>query len=233
MDLTYKYYNPFRDKVDALLYYSQKINDNFDFLNHQNQTHFHEVDIKRYEARQCVVLGLGISAIVMVSVTLEECLKTLLKYHHFTRSIDKSTKPSLEEWEKTSLEAEDSFGTYRLHNAIQKARKEELITPEEEHDLMNIKEFIRNAFIHSDKSKIFDAEKKTPVSLVAVEDDSLKIKERRDMNLLGLNIAQGIAEKKFADENCFNIFQDVDRIIVTICERFWSSRKKEENTPSE
>ncbi|MCJ7498169.1 MAG: hypothetical protein MUO78_08565 [candidate division Zixibacteria bacterium] len=182
-------FNPFKDKVDALLYYSQKLNSSFDFLNQHTETGFHEVDIKRYEARQCVALGLGISAIIMVSVVLEECLKTLLKYHHFTQNIDKSAKPSLGEWERACLEAEDSFGTYGLHNAIQKARKEGLITPEEESDLLDIKEFIRNAFVHSDKSKIFDANQKIPINLVALEGDTLEVKETRDMSLLGLNIA--------------------------------------------
>lgn len=233
MDLTSKDFRPFKDKEAAILRYSQKITSNFDFLNHQIQTGFHEVDIKRFEARQCVALELGISAIVMVSVALEECLKSLLKYHHFNLNIDKSKTAGLEEWEKASIDAEDAFGTYRLHNAIQKARKEVLITAEEESALMKIKEFIRNAFVHSDKSKIFDAKKTMPVDRFEVEGGTIKFKQRREMSLLGLNIGQGIAEKQIANENCTAIFQDVDRIIVSICERFWTSHHDSEKEQSE
>ena len=231
MDIDDKNFRRFNDKADAVLYYSQKIERDFDFLNQQIQTDFHEIDIKRYETRQCVALGLGISAIVMISVTLEECLKTFLKYHHFILKIDKSVEGGLEEWGKASLEAEDAFGTYMLHNAIQKARKEELITLEEESILIEVKEFIRNAFVHSDKSKIFDASQKIPVASIGIKDDGSRLNENREMNILELNFAQGFAEKKLADENCLKIFQDVDHIIVTICQRFWAThhRSGEEN----
>jgi hypothetical protein len=222
-------YDPFDDKNSAVEFYSQKVNKRFDFLQ-QKQTGFHEVDIKRFETRQCVVFELGISAIVMISVTLEECLKTLLKYHYFFNNLPQSPELNLEEWEKASLAAEDTFGTFKLHNAIQKARKENLIEENEEKVLIEVKDFIRNAFVHSDKSKIFDEQSKTRVDAIKLEDGKIQHKGNRDMSILALNIAQGIAEKELANEESPHIVEQIDSIIVTICERFWKthSRSKKE-----
>lgn len=221
-------FNPFEDKQSAVLYYSNKVNERFHFL-HQKQTGFHEVDIKRYEARQCAMFELGISAIVMICVTLEECLKTLLKYRYFLGNLKQTPDPDLAEWERTSLEAEDAFGTFKLHNAIQKGRKESLITEAEEKQLLDIKEFIRNAFVHSDKSKLFDEGAKTRVHAIKLEEGALKDKGNREMSILGLNFAQGIAEKKFANEECPRILDQIDSIIVTVCKRFRETQLPSEN----
>lgn len=221
-------YKPFDDEASAVRYYSQRINDRFDFLR-QKQTGFHEVDIKRFEARQCVVFELGISAIVMISVTLEECLKTLLEYHYFYSNLEQTPGLDLAQWGKTSLEAEDAFGTFKLHNAIQKARKEDLITETEELQLLGIKDYIRNAFVHSDKSKMFDEQTKTRVDAIKFEDGTIKHKGSREMNILALNIAQGIAEKELANQESPRIFEQIDSIIVTICERFWLTHSRSQN----
>jgi len=212
----------FEDKESAVRFYSEKVVRRFDLLN-QKETGFHEVDIKRFEVRQCVVFELGVSAIVMISVTLEECLKTLLKYHYFLNNLSQSPELDLEEWERTSLEAEDAFGTFKLHNAIQKARKENLIDETEEKHLLEIKEFIRNAFVHSDKSKIFDAQAKTRVDAIKLEDGKFQHKGNREMSILGLNIAQGFAEKDLANRESPRIVEQIDTIITTICDRFWKT----------
>lgn len=218
-------FNPFADKNSAIEFYSRKINERFNFLQYQ-QTDIHEVDIKRYEARQCVVFGLGISAIVMISVTLEECLKTLLKYHYFLNNLPQSPELNLEDWEKASLAAEDAFGTFKLHNAIQKARKENLIDENEEKILLEIKDFIRNAFVHSDKSKIFDEQSKTRVDAIKLEHGKIQHKGNRDMSILALNIAQGFAEKELANKESPRILEQIDSIIITICERFWKTHSR-------
>jgi hypothetical protein len=223
-----KEFKSFKDKPSAVQYYSQKIDERFNFLC-QKQTGFHEVDIKRFEARQCVVFVLGISAIVMIAVALEECLKTLLKYHYFFNNLERTAGLDLEQWEKTSLEAEDAFGTYRLHNSIQKARKEDLITDTEEDQLLGIKDYIRNAFVHSDKSKIFDDQAKTRVDAFKFEDGTIKHKGSREMNILALNIGQGIAEKDLADQEAPRILEEIDSIITTICERFWQTHSRPRN----
>ncbi len=220
----------FPDGDSAIKYYSEKLNKNFTFLNHQSETHFHEVDIKRWETRQCVTLGLGISAIAMVGIILEEFLKGLLKRHYLLPAMNSSEKPDLRDLEEIGLEAENAFGGLMLHNAIQKARKENLITEQEENHFMQVKEFIRNAFVHSDKSKTFDPDGKPSVNLVSIEDGALKVEETRNMNPLSLIIAHGMLQKDLADKNCQRIFQEVDEAMVAISRRFWSSQGKKGNT---
>jgi hypothetical protein len=112
-----------------------------------------------------------------------------------------------------------------MHNAIQKARKEELITEEEERRFLGFKEFIRNAFVHSDKTKIFDPGAMTKVDLVKLEDGKLEHKESRMMAMLGLNLAQGIAEKDLANRNCRQVFEDIDSMLLQICKRFWATHQ--------
>ncbi len=220
----------FPDSASAIKHYSEKLSQNFSILNHHLQTHFQEVDIKRWEARQCVTFGLGISAIAMVGIILEEFLKALLKRHYLLPAMDSSEKPNLKDLEEIGLEAENAFGGLMLHNAIQKARKENLITEQEENHFMRVKEFIRNAFLHSDKSKTFDPDGKPLVNLVSTEDGAPNVEETRNMNPLSLIFAHGILQKNLADKNCQRILQEVDDAIVAISRRFWSSQGKKENT---
>lgn len=221
----FKQYNPFENIDSAIQSYSEKIKDNFSLLN-QVQTGFHEVDIKRFETKQCVVFGLGISAIVMATVTLEETLKTLLKYHHFYGNFEKKEELVLEEWGKASNEAEDTYGTFKLHNAIQKARKEGLITEDEEKVLIEIKDKIRNVFIHSDKTKMFDRGANFRVDAFKIEEGKILNAGNAMMNMSGFNIGQGIAEKEIADRECIEIVRQIDKIISEICDRFWKSHSK-------
>jgi len=215
-------YNPFEDKSAAKEYYNKKIDERFDFICYE-QTGFHELDIKRYEARQCVLFGLGISAIIMTAISLEECLKTILKYHFFFQKQKNASDFNLDDVDKFSREAERLFGGLTLHNAIQKARKEKIITENEENRLLDIKDYIRNAFIHSDKSKIFDDQSTTKVDMIKFDDNEIKSIGSQEMNILGLNFAQGIAQKELADEEAPRIMEEIDSIIISTCNRFSKS----------
>ncbi len=139
---------------------------------------------------------------------------------------DEKVDSNLSEIERLSLDAEKNFGSFKLHNLIEKVFKENLITTNERDRLMEIKEFIRNAFIHSDKSKMFDPAIKTQVGFFSVENNKIKLQEEKLMNILGFNIAHGLAQAKLAKENSRRIFEEVDSLIVTICDRFWSNREK-------
>lgn len=223
-------YVPYKNVEEAVKSFSDKITASFDFLNLQHQTGFHEVDIKRFETKICVVVECGISAIVMVGVTLEEFLKCLLKNKFIAEKRDDSIEPSLDEIEKSRLAAEANFGFFKLHNAIEKCLKEELITEEEKNKLMDIKDNIRNAFVHSDKSKIFDDEEKGNVDAVKLEDGKLVVKESKEMNALSLFFAHGILQKELANAEARNVFEEVDELILQINDRFWESRNKTEES---
>jgi len=219
-------YIPYKNVEEAVKYFTDKITAGFSFLNLQHQTGFHEVDIKRFETRICVVIDCGISAIVMVGVTLEEFLKSLLKYKFISENRDESVEPTLDELEKSSLAAESNFGFFKLHNAIEKCRAEELITEEEKSQLMEIKENIRNAFVHSDKSKIFDPNVKGEVTSVKFEDGTFVPKESKELSALALIFAQGILQKDLANKEAKSIFENVDSLILQISNRFWQNRDK-------
>ena len=92
---------------------------------------------------------------------------------------------------------------------LKKCLKEELITEEEKNQLMEIKEYIRNAFIHSDKSKIFDPNIKGSVDSIKLEGGNLILKESKEY-ALALLFAHGILQKDLANKEAMNIFENVD-----------------------
>lgn len=224
-----KVFSPHKNVEDAVEHYSKKIKENFGFMNLQHQTGIDDVDIKRSETRICIVVGCGIAALVMVGVTLEEFLKTLLKYKFVSENRDNNIEPSLDESEKLSIDANSCYGLFTLHSAIEKCFKEGLITDEEKVQLMKIKEFVRNAFIHSDKSKIFDSNKKGNVELTLIDEGNFIYKENKMMSALGMIFVQGIIQKGIANNNAKRIFEEVDSLIITISTRFWEILKKKKN----
>lgn len=221
-------FKPYKTVEDAIKNISDEIRNNFEFLNLQKQTGLHEVDIKRSETRLCIAIGCSISAIVMVGVTLEEFLKTLLKYKFIRDNRNIEIEPDLSEMKRLSVGAENKYGFFKLHNAIEKARKEKIITEGEKDKLLLITKYIRNAFVHSDKSKIFDPENKTNVFQVGFKDNDFQIEDEKSMSILELLPVQGIAQKKLANENAKSVFLEVDSLILEISERFWDNQNCEE-----
>lgn len=195
------------------------------FLKCYRTTKFHEVDIKLWETRQVLACGLSLSAIVMLAVTLEECCKTVLK-NDYEQQIRKTQKEAnLETLGEASLKAEEKYGDLQLYSLIVALYENKFISEEERKRLLYIKDYIRNAFIHSDKSKIFDARKKSPVQLVKIENNNLVIKETRDLSMLEMSFAQGTMQKKIADENAKIIFYEIEEYIYKISNRFWNRWK--------
>jgi len=166
----------------------------------------------------------------MVGVTLEEFLKTLLKNKFIVENRDKSVEPSLDWMEKSGLSAESNFGSFKLHNAIEKCFKEKLITDEEKMQLMAIKENIRNAFVHSDKSKIFDSSTKGNVDLLKFKNNKIIREESKDMSALALFVVHGIQQKHIANKEAKNIFNKVDALILKINNRFWDTTNSNKAT---
>ena len=183
------------------------------------------IDIKLSEARQCLSLGLPISAITMICVTLEESLKTLIKYktiHHKNQGTSK-----LEALEAISLETEADFGGISLGPAIKKAFELKIITEDEKKVLTEIKDSVRNSFIHSDKSKILTEDKNIPVQTVTFDQDQVKMTDDTIISGLGFLFAHGILQRKFAGENAESIVNSIYNLIIKIVDRFYEDRRKE------
>jgi len=211
------------EQINSYIVNNIKLNEYF--LKCNRTTKFHDIDIKLWETRQALAFGLSITAIVMLGVTLEECLKTVLK-NDFENKIRKSHKEAnLSSLSEASLKAEEKYGDLQLYHLIVALHEEKFIDEEEREHLLHIKDYIRNAFIHSDKSKIFDVNRKSKVDAFRMIDDKIKYVETQELSMLEMSFAQGVMQKKLADENAKIIFYKIEEFIYIISNRFWDKWK--------
>jgi hypothetical protein len=191
------------------------------FLKCHRTTKFHDIDIKIWETRQALACNLTLTAIVMLGVTLEECLKTVLKndYEHQIRKTQ--TGANLTFLANASLQAEEKFGDLQLYKLIVALHEAKYIDDGEREHLIHIKDYIRNAFIHSDKSKIFDKNRKGRVDGFKLADNQIKHVETQQLSMLEMSFAQGFMQKRLADDNAKIIFYEIEEYIYTISKRFW------------
>lgn len=196
------------------------------FLKCHRTTKFHDIDIKLWETRRALACGLSLTAIVMLGVTLEECFKTVLKndYEHKIRKTQNGANLKL--LSEASLKAEEKYGDLQLYHLIVALQDENYINDEERSHLLHIKDYIRNAFIHSDKSKIFDVNRKSNVSAFELVDNKIKYAETQELSMLQMSFAQGMMQKKLADENAKIIFYEIEEYIYEISNRFWTKWKE-------
>lgn len=195
------------------------------FLECHRTTKFHDIDIKIWETRQALASGLSLTAIIMLGVTLEECLKTVLKSDYEQQIRKKQSEASLSSLSTASLEAEEKYGDLSLYQLIVALQEANFINEEERRHLIHIKDYIRNAFIHSDKSKIFDANSKTSVTAFRLIDNKIEYVETKELSMLQMSFAQGIMQKKLATENAKLIFYEIEEYIYKISIRFWDKWK--------
>lgn len=217
----------FKDILTAI---SDKIQQNEYFLKTHRTTKFHDIDIKLWETRQALACGLSLTSIVMLGVTLEECLKTVLKSDYEQEMISSNiSKISDDELTKiiadASLKAEEEYGDWQLYKLIVELHNKKFIDEEERKHLIYIKDYIRNAFIHSDKSKIFNESQKGPVNILQLVDGQIKHVKTEELSMLQMSYAQGLMQKKLADENAKKMFYEIENYIYIISKRFWDKWK--------
>lgn len=205
---------------------AKSIQENEYFLKCHRTTKFHDIDIKLWETRRALACGLSLTAIVMLGVTLEECCKIVLKndYEHKIRETQNGADLKL--LSEASLKAEEKYGDLQLYHLIVALQDEKYINDEERSHLLHIKDYIRNAFIHSDKSKIFDINRTSKVSAFKLEDNKIKYVETQELSMLQMSFAQGVMQKKLADENGKIIFYEIEEYIYEISNRFWIKWKE-------
>ncbi len=214
------------DDVDSLLEKLNKtVNDNYYFINCHRNTDFHEIDPKIIEARLCLAYGLANSSISLMCITLEETLKTLLKYNYIHNNQDNETKPSLKEVKELSNKAQRKYGSSSLGDCIKAIHKEGLIDDNEKTQLNRINNYLRNAHIHSDKSKMF-AKNKSTVKLVGIEEGKLKIVDEAELSMHDLIYAQGYMQAVLAEKNARKIFYEIEDLIYTLTRRYWQNNRE-------
>lgn len=209
------------DSEDNLCdFFNEKLKDNFFFVNSHRLTNIHEIDVKLAESRYSLALGLTQSSIAMLCVTLEEFLKSLLKYKLVKSMLATSKeKPNLGEISRISKAAQKKYGSETLGPIIKLAKEKKIITDEEEIKFNDLKT-LRDGYLHSDKSKIF-SKTKVPVHLVSMENNSIKVVETKNMSMDELIFAQGISQKNISDREAKFIFFEIEDYIFRVCERFW------------
>jgi hypothetical protein len=214
----------FETEKDLENLFTEKIKDNFHFINCHRLTGIHEVDIKMLESRYCIAMGITQAALSILFITVEETLKTLLKYKLTSMLIRESDEePNLNEISRVSQEAQKAYGTKTLRPCIYLARKEDLINEAEQDKFIEVAN-LRNGYIHSDKSKIF-SEDKFPVQLVKIEENQLILVETKEMSMNELIFAQGISQKSISDREAKRLFIEIEDIVFNVCERFMTAYK--------
>ena len=210
----------FQNEDDLFKFFNTKLGDNFFFINSHQLTDFHEIDVKLIEARYCLALGLTLSSVAMLCITLEETLKSLLKYKYLKELHDASTeRPSLSEISRVSKAVQNKYGSKTLGPLIQSARAKDIINDEEKNKFEDLK-ILRDGHMHSDKSKIF-SKNKAPVQLISMEDGIPKVVEVKNMSMDELIFAQGVTQKQISDRYAKFIFFDIEEHILNVCKRFW------------
>ncbi|NMB80916.1 MAG: hypothetical protein GYA14_03780 [Ignavibacteria bacterium] len=213
-------YNLFKSEEELNKFFNTKLSDNFFFVNCHRLTEIHEIDVKLMEARYCLALGLSLSSIAMLCITLEETLKSLLKYKLLKELSDKSTDGSkLEHMSRVSKAVQKKYGGKTLNSLILLSREKGIINDEEKKKFDELK-ILRDGHLHSDKSKIF-SKNKAPVQLFSMEDGFPKLVEVRNMGMDELIFAKGVTQKHVLDRDAKFIFFEIEEHLITVCKRFW------------
>lgn len=179
-----------------------------------------EVDVKLWEARQCLSLGLNISAIVISCVCVEECLKALIKSKR--RSLDARQPNSLEELDEQASAVEEVWGTKSLHKSIGTAYSLGIVTVKEKEWLLSIEAEIRNAFVHSDKTRMFSKDKNIPIQEVSIEEEHLVVRDEALVSGLGLFHMHGIMQFQYAQLKAPSIVESFYDFIIDVTDRYYS-----------
>jgi|GEM_PF-6981285 len=215
----------FQSEDEVIKSVTEKIKENFHFLNCHRETKFHEIDPKVLEARRCLAYGLNNTAITMICIALEETLKTILKYDYIKKNQKKNTKPSLAEIKEQSNKAQKKYGSKSLGDCIIEAHRSGIITDEEKKQLKSINIHLRNAQIHSDKSKLFSRDK-TEITFLKMESNKIEVVESQQMTANDVIYIQGYLQFHLAEKYGKDIFNEIEDLIFTLCKKFWDKYKE-------
>lgn len=217
------------DNVESILdQFKINITENFYFLNTHRETKFHEIDPKLYEARLAFAFGLFNTSISMLCITAEETLKTLLKYDYIFENQSLNKKPSLDNTKEFSNKAQKEFGSKTMEECIYAAYHKNIITDDEKKSLKKIYDSLRNALIHSDKSKLF-SNKKSKITLLNMNNSKIEVVESKNLSPLDVIFIQGYLQSFLAKRDGKYIFYELEDLIFNICNNFWVKHKMDEN----
>lgn len=180
------------------------------------------LDPIRHEAALSIMLGLFQAGITLTNHLLESLLKLAV--------IIESSEPeehegapkghSVDSFIEISEEAREKYGDENLHNNIGKAYSLGLIDEDQKEKLHEIREKIRNAYSHADKSKTF-GDLTIPVQSVHLEQDELEMGQRTEPKVADLLVGQGLIQAMQAQETAPEYFLYIDSVARQIRKRLF------------
>jgi hypothetical protein len=192
------------------LYYNA-INDAFN-----TEFGYPALDPVRDEICKCIICGLPQATITLTNHLLEKSLKFCLGVKYSSNNKKEGTK-----LENIFQEGIEKFDRNNLEQTINHATSKGLITKEQKKQLIQFKKTFRNPYSHANTDIFKDISVMGKcVTTKDLEDGLENFLEKCfdsssdiEMTFKNLPFAQGIFQKKIAQEDCIPYFMKVDEII--------------------
>lgn len=171
-----------------------------------------EFDPIRGEICKCIIYGLDIAAITITNFLVEHFLKTALIYKY---SLDKHKNNNLQGQipiDEYFQEGQNKYNSFKLFESIEESYKVGILTEEEKNQLHVQRDFLRNAYGHADKNKLF-GNTQIPGQIIDFGSNTTEISESKQFDILNVPFIHGIMLKKHAETNALPYFKFVDYLI--------------------
>ena len=185
---------------------------------YRNSYGWPQFDPLRHEICLSIMFGMCQAAITLTNHLLESLLKYALiikKGNEFQQTEDEIKGRGIASLEEKYAEGIRLYGGVNLHDSINHAHQEHLISEEQRQQLHQFREIFRNAYGHADKKKIFGTST-MPVTAMRLEDDKLVQDESKDAEIASLLIGQGLAQAQIAQYNAPPYFLYLDSLVREI-----------------
>ena len=209
------------ERVEYLDQYYPLLRDSY-----QNPYQWPNLDPVRHEAALSVMFGLFQAGITLTNHLLESLLKlAVIIESSGPEEREESPKGhSVDSFMKDYEEAKDKYGDENLHNNIGTAYSLGLIDEDQKETLHEIREKLRNAYSHADKSKTF-GDLTIPVQSAQLEEGELKVGQRSEPKVADLLVGQGIIQAKQAEATAPEYFLYIDSLAREIREKLFGPIK--------
>ncbi len=205
------------ERLDFLERYYPLLRDSY-----QNPYGWPKLDPVRHEAALSVMLGLFQAGITLTNHLLESLLKlaVIIESSDPEEREENPKDHSIDSFMKDYEEAQDKYGDENLHNNIGKAYSLGLIDDDQKETLHEIREKLRNAYGHADKSKTF-GDLTIPVQSAHLDEGKLKVGQRSEPKVADLLVGQGIIQAKQAEATAPEYFLYIDSLAREIREKLF------------
>jgi hypothetical protein len=171
-----------------------------------------EFDPIRVEICKCLINGLDIAAITTTNFLVEHFLKTALIYKFSLEKHKDNNFQGQIPIDEYFQEGHIKYNSIQLCDSIEESFKKGIITEADKNQLHIQRKFLRNAYGHADKNKIFGFTQ-IPGQIVDIGGNTSEINVPKQFDIVNLPFIQGIMLKKHAESNALPYFKFVDFLI--------------------